>query len=488
MKQRKLWKLIRTLAPKEIERFPHWLEGELYDKQVYVKKLARYLLHQPQQAPNDEQVWAELYPDIAYDDDRLRKLCGDLSRHLEEFLAIQAFRREKDKRDLYLLQELNQKQAPELFVKLLNKMERRLRTQRNHNSDFFRLLFEVEAEKQIFEIRNRKELPSPNPLFPSLFGEDISKYQGLNYAFDSWWLQEKLALITRNNLSIEQKSGIHIESILESEVIQCLSHHPALQNQTWINIYRNLYHLFKKEVPVDIHELVLLIRNKQQALGIEEIQSIWGLLLNFFIGELNISGSVDTARKIYILYDWGVEDQLIFRNNYLPPIHYKNIIGICLRVKDYALAWRYLHEFKSYLPPDQQEDLYYLRLALYYVSQKKYQEVIQTLSDRKFSIVTDEISARSYLLEAQYELYQDDVLWLSSQTDNLVRYIRSRKELKPQIRQSYLNRYRFFKRILHAYTEKDLRKVEKAVKKADLVNQPNWLLQKISERLELTAP
>ena len=485
MENRKVWKMIQLLSAKEQKAFIYWMKGEFDGVQYYLNRLGEFLTAKSS-APTSLEVWQHLYPNRAYDDGRLRKLCGDLTRILEEFLAIQAFRKDPRAVDSFLLGELNRRQEPGLFVKLLNRIERRLAKVKNRDALFYRQLYELESEKQGFEVKNRKQLAPKNSPMYSLFWEKADKYQKLNYAFDSWWLNEKMSLTTKININAELKSGRKIESALLPQVLILIDQHPIFSKQIWLTIYKNLYLLLKGEPRLKGSTITQFVKFYEKEFAFEDRQSVLFLLLNFYIKELNTSGSEDAAKEIYNLYDWGVEEKLIFQDNYLLPIHYKNLVNICLTVKDYNSAWKYLHEFKPHLPPDQREDIYYLRLALYYVRQGQYQEVIQTLSNRKFSIITDELNARSFLLEAQYELNKEDLNWLSNRTENLIRYIRNLNELNKQVQQAHLNRYKLFKRLLKAFTENDLRKLEMAVKKADPIDRPDWLLEKISERLQKT--
>lgn len=483
MQNRKLWQLFSALTEEEIIQFGHWLEAELFGKQEYVRKLKDFLISKYPASAEDIAAWTFLYPDKPYDDARFRKLSRDLTAHVEEFLAIKAFRNDNHTKDLFLLQELNRRRRPDVFVKMLRKIEKELKEAPNRNASYYRRLFEVESEKIRFEFEHRTKVDRFPANIAGFEGENLSQTQIQTYAFDSWWLHEKLLLLA-GNTNLQQMYGSEIENILVPEVMQIVDHHPVFRRQNWLVVYQELFRILSGDKKGNLTRMIQMLKGEISQEVHDELLSVFGLLLNFYIRLLNSTGDHTTAREIYTLYEWGIEERLILSNQYLPAIHFKNIITICLRTEDYDRAWDYLHKFKGLLPPEEQEDVFTLRLAQLFVHQKKYQEVIRTLSNRKFAHVNDEINARSFLLEAHYEINRLDTEWLLSQTENLVRYISKQQDIGTQPQKAYINRFRLFRRFLNAYTKDELIQVEQAVKKADPIDRPKWLLDKISEKLQ----
>ncbi|MEZ4777002.1 MAG: hypothetical protein R3D00_27755 [Bacteroidia bacterium] len=485
MENRKLWQLFSALSAEETGQFDQWLEAELFQKQEYVRKLKDFLVREYPNAPEDTVAWSFLYPDKPYDDARFRKLSRDLTSHVEEFLAIKAFRNDSQTREFLLLQELNRRKRPEVFIKMLRKIEKELKENPNRNARYYRRLFEVESEKIRFEFEHRTQIDKFPLNIAGFEGENMNQIQLHTYAFDSWWLHEKLSLLAVN-LNNRQWQGEEAENILLPEIMKIIDFHPVFHQQNWLVIYQELFRILRGDHQGNLPRMIQILRKENIAEVRDDLLSVFGLMLNFYIRKLNTTGETAIAREIYTLYEWGIEDRLIFSNQYLPSVHFKNIITICLRTEDYDRAWDYLHKLRYLLPPEEQEDVFTLRLAQLFVHQQKHQEVIRTLSNRKFMHVNDEINARSFLLEAHYEINRMDTEWLLSQTENLIRYIRKQQEIGAQPKQAYINRFRLFRRLLNAYTKDELLQVEQAVKKADPIDRPKWLLDKISEKLVRT--
>ena len=481
MEKRKVWHLFSALRPEEVEQFGRWLESELYEKQYYLRRMKDCLTRSYPEAPTDQEMWSFLYPEKSYDDGRLRKLAGDLHSMLEEFLAIEAFRYDKDQKELVLLQELNRRGKSDLFIKRIHKIERELFSRKHRNAEFYRTLFELETEKLRFEIIHRKTFPeikNENPLF----GENISQRQKLNYAFDSWWVHEKMSLAIINS-NVSRISGLTIESVLLKELLENLTSFSPFHYQPWLIILHDLHQLINGQEAVDLKNLLQLVRQDQDQIPYDDLLMFFSIALNYYIFKLNKSGDRQAAYQIFTLYEWAIGEKLIFASNFLPSVHFKNIVTICLRIEDYDRAWKYLHDFRRLLAPDVADEIGSLMLAQYYIHKNKPADVIKTLSNKKFANVNDEINARSFLLEAYYENDHSDTDWLYDQADQLIRYIRRKDELDRNGKIPYLNRFKLFKRMLNAYTREDLENVGKAIEKADPIDRPDWLLQKISVRL-----
>ncbi|MEZ4827299.1 MAG: hypothetical protein R3C61_13625 [Bacteroidia bacterium] len=483
MQQRKIWQLFSALSEEEVVQFDHWLDAELFGKQEFVRKLKDFLVSKYPFPPDDMDTWNYLYHGKSYDDARLRKLCGDLTYQLEEFLALCAFRLDRQTREHLLLQELSRRNRPDLFIKMLRKIEKELSGTNNRNGRYYRRLYEVESEKIRFEFAHRKQIDR-HPLNIAEFpGKDLSALHLHNYAFDSWWLHEKLSLMA-TNLNNRQWQEAGPENILMQEIMDIIDNHPVFHNQNWLVIYQEVCRIISGDIKGNLSRLIQVLRNENAKEVHEDQLSVFSLLLNHFIRRLNTTGDASVAKEIYTLYEWGIEDRLIFSDQFLPSVHYKNIVTICLRTEDYERAWEYLHNLRHLLPPEEQEDVYTLRLAQYFVHQKKHTEVIRTLSNRRFNHTTDEINARSFLLEAHYEVNRLDTEWLISQTENLIRYIRKQDGLGNNARQAYLSRFRLFRRLISAFTVEELHLLAQVVKRADPIDRPQWLLEKIAEKIQ----
>ncbi|MEL6673752.1 MAG: hypothetical protein AAFR61_16220 [Bacteroidota bacterium] len=470
MDKKKVWVLVKLLSKKERAHCLRWLEAELNGSQQYVQRLATYLLTQSS-PPSRTEVWEHLYgTDTPYDDSRLRKLSGDLSSRLEEYIAIEAFRKEGLEKQLALIKALNHKKAAKLFGKAARKMDQQLAAIPVKGSSYYYQQLSLTVERQ----RAAQFLPGGQASDAQQTLEQLSELA------DGWWLSARMELAIYQ-ASMQQKFGLsrptHIEEMLDYFQVQ---HH--FQHDPRLQILHQLYRLLKGEKTVDPEALLIqILRNKDQFIT-NDRRNFYVSLLNFYIRKLNQEPDAAIAQQIYSLINWAIEDELVLVSGQLPPAQYKNFVAICIRLKDYEKAQFYLETYRTLLPEALQEDAYYLNLAYLYFSQENFREVISLLSDRRFRQSMNEIDARAYLLQAHYELAALDKEWLTDQIENLIRFIRARKDVSSHHKTSYLNRMRLLRRIVWATTQKELDQVEQELNNTRPIDKPAWLKQKIKAK------
>ncbi|MEO0640310.1 MAG: hypothetical protein AAFY70_11330, partial [Bacteroidota bacterium] len=162
LEKRKLWKLMRLFDVKEQVKVGLWLKGELGKNQESTYQLFELMCNKK---VTIEQIWASLYPKKAFPekpfyDSGFRRLEHSLSSLLEVYLAFQAFRRDEEGVDLYLLRELNNRDAKELFASKYKKAKRKLEDQpirdETYHLKLYRLYVEQVQYTLKFDIKNYK--------------------------------------------------------------------------------------------------------------------------------------------------------------------------------------------------------------------------------------------------------------------------------------------------------------------------------------------
>ncbi|MEO1451881.1 MAG: hypothetical protein AAFV07_20285, partial [Bacteroidota bacterium] len=204
--------------------------------------------------------------------------------------------------------------------------------------------------------------------------------------------------------------------------------------------------------------------------------------LSHYIGQLNQEGGDLQVRRLFELYQWGIETQLILLNGQLSPNQYLNIVAISLRAGEMQAAWQSLQTLKEFLPPTEQASVSKLGMGLFYFSSKDFKAVLDTLRATRFSLIFREIQARVLLLQAQYECFGAQDEWLHDQLDSFIRYLRSKK-LSAGHKQAYLNRFKLFKRLVNVNTRDGLQKLARLIEETHPLDNPAWLKEKVAERL-----
>jgi len=466
--KRKIWKLLELLTSAEQTRLKHWLEAELIDKQLYVKKLASIVLENSDQPLSEEELWEGIYPEKTYDDARLRKLLRDLSSLVEEFIAIESFRADKSAKNLHLLKQLRLRDAQEVFIQFHKKLTRQQHEAPLKDSSYYRQQYEMTNELVTYQLQYAHSI---KPL----------SFEALNNAFDAWWVHEKLALACANDSS-STFFPHSIQNQLLAQSLHMIQNHPYYEEMTLLQIQWKIYNLLQGTAEGTDLEIQEWITKSASDLPTQTQKEIFELLLNYHIRKLNQSGNDEVAYTLYELYEWGILHKLLIDQNQLHWQQYKNIISICIQTHNFPSAKHYLEELKPYLPGGERQEAYIFNRSQYHFAKKEYEEVLSLLRNRKFGKLIYEIPARATLLQAHYERYGPSQDWLVPQITNLIRYIQQ-QQLSLEYKESYINRFKLFRRLAQPLTVDALQQLKDDIRNTYPVSRPQWLIEKADERL-----
>lgn len=476
MQDRKVWKLFNLLNNSEKAAFTRWLYFELGDRQQYVQKLYASMLEVPSQERDLENLWPFLYPDVAYDDARMRKLCRDLSKQFEQFLAFRSFRNNTQKQEVAFLQALNQREASDLFLKSSRKLKRKAEGIIGKDADYYRYLYEIEIEIQRYLSKYQRNSAEREKLFPD-------QYEYMLSYFDTWWAEEKLQLALGKNKPGSPGGDASKELLLE-ELIQELQTAEQWQENDRLQVYVQLFKLLNtQEAETNPDILVNLIRHTQEQWTEEELRNFLTALINAYIRKLNEKGEQDIALTLFSLFEWGIESRLFFIDNNLPEIVYKNLINICLRTKYFEQAKKYLENLKELLPASRQEECYRFNLGRFYFFTQSYKEVSTSLAEQAFSNIFDEIDARTLLLQAKYEISSKEPEWMVRQLNTLIRFVKY-QELPAHGKEAMISGFKIFKKLILCYSSYDYEQVKNLIQKTKPLYRAAWLLEKAEEKIK----
>ena len=127
------------------------------------------------------------------------------------------------------------------------------------------------------------------------------------------------------------------------------------------------------------------------------------------------------------------------------------------------------------LPDDVKEDLPALNRIYLSFAEKDYPKTIQLASHSRFSRSLDEIDARAVLLQAHYESGERDPDWLDGQIQALIRYTRNRTDISDSFKQTYVARFRLYRRFFLATTAEELSQIRKVVQQTPAIDKGGWL-------------
>ncbi|MEL6629380.1 MAG: hypothetical protein AAFQ92_27985, partial [Bacteroidota bacterium] len=391
LEKRKLWKLMRLFDKREQSKVSYWLKGELRGHHGATYQLFE-LMCDPE--VSIEQIWASLYPHKAlperpFYDSGFRRLEHSLSGLLETYIAIQAFRKDEESMDLFLLRELDLLQAKGLFEAKYKKVKKKLEEQPVRDGTYHRKLY------RLMWIR-----------IPFVLKHDMANYGKALYE-----------MIIQQNLAIKHerlRSAVIIKSYLASsrnksqrEIISVLYESPEawltdeeINNDPVLYIrYQSILYLngevslegFEKELRGKIH----LFRYDFQA-------DMYYLFLNSYMRRTFQGERKITHSKLLEILEWGLEDRFVFQEGILSEVFYRTLINMCCRTLQLELGEYYLQNLKQHLIVEVREEAYIYCKGMLRMAQERHLEAIKYLN-RKFSHPPLDLRARKIVLMLKYD-------------------------------------------------------------------------------------
>ncbi|MEL6257241.1 MAG: hypothetical protein AAFR87_34925 [Bacteroidota bacterium] len=480
--KRRIWKYFLVLRPEEKLKFSAWLGLELQDRQLSVQRLWQNLLCLDETEISlssegkfciEKRLWNKIYPDEDFNDSRFRKLSEQLIRHIEEFLAIEGFRKDRTSKDLHLLRELGLRNSFQLIQTIYRKVKARLNRRVIRDENFFRdhTLFDREFQKNMAKIDYQVKF-------------ELSDFF---QSFDKWRLTEEAS-----NLIVHQiwPKEAPIPVVPADYFFDRLKNHPVYAQEPILHTYTLLFDLLTGKSE-DFPTYFTFLKSYTNKINRETLKSLYAISTNYLVRKANKTRENIFYEQYADFLQWSLENELLYLNKILPVNSYKNLISINLilakktegttRQKRINLAKHYLESLKIRLPLNVREDAYSLNKAIYYFTIGEYNKVEASMGGRYYSNSGFIVQGRLYGLMARYEL--QEYTYLPTAIRSLKKYIiaNTKKDLSSNHFKVYLDHLRFFNRLVNAYTTEDFTKLRKAIEKTPRVFEKNWLFEKIDE-------
>jgi hypothetical protein len=189
-------------------------------------------------------------------------------------------------------------------------------------------------------------------------------------------------------------------------------------------------------------------------------------------------------KEIFHLQILCIEDKAykLDREKYMHPDFFRNIIINALYVKAFDEATGFVDKYISELEPKFRANMRYYSKALIAFAKSEFEYALVNISKVKYDLVDFKIDVKILSMKIFYELRMTEQAY--SIVDTFRHYLRSSKDLTPELRATYMNFIGHFLKLFHACLSKNNDEALIAKKEAmqePLLAQKPWLLAKFSE-------
>ncbi|MEL7221883.1 MAG: hypothetical protein AAGJ93_11220, partial [Bacteroidota bacterium] len=148
-------------------------------------------------------------------------------------------------------------------------------------------------------------------------------------------------------------------------------------------------------------QLVAALHTYHSRFSQEEMLELYRYAQNFCIRRIN-QGQRRYLQSLFELFQAQLATGINIINGYLPPPDYKNITTVGLQLGESDWVKGFLEEYKTYLPPQEQENSYNYNLAVFYYSTQAYGQAIDHLKEVQFTDAYLAINSKIILLKTYY--------------------------------------------------------------------------------------
>lgn len=414
-----------------------------------------------------QQLWAQLYPEKEFDDVRYRKLCSDLLKLVEGFLAQETFEENSMQKANFLMEAVTRRKLEKLYSTCIITSNRLSKAYPFRAADYFHHQYKFEDRRYQLEFElNRSSKSNVESIIKNL---------------DVFYLSEKLKrtcdILTRKTfMSSHEYDNLFIE-----EIVNYLNENPTDEFPP-VAIYYQIYlTLIESDKEEHYYKLKELLSKYGEFFPSNEAKEIYEASLNYCIRKVN-RGNIDFLKELFDLHETLVINGLMFVDGELSPWNFKNIVFTALRLKKFNWTDEFIQKYKHQLPDVFRDSAVSFNTARLRFYQKNYDEVIFLLNQVEYEDVSYNLGSKSILLLTYYET--DEIEPLYSLMDSFRAFLRRKKDKIPQKRiDNYLQLINFVKKLtkIKPGDTKAITQLKAEVKNTKGVADEKWLLEKIAE-------
>lgn len=469
-----LYKALKKLSLEEIAQFAHFVDCPTFNTNQRLCKLVHYIKEfHPTYSIDQDLLFKELYGDKTFEVQKLRDVRSLLFRLLKRFLVILEVENRQDWSDLALLKQFRERQLPSLFQSYSKSMDKRQSAAYSNQQLLMNHLKAEELDR--FSISGQLRLTKDH-------------LQPMMNELDAFYISKKLKwtceMFNRSGI-VNTNYDIHFfEDILR--IIE--ENHLHLHNPIISLYYLAYLTLTQPEIEQHFLDFKKLLDESHDKIEKEDAVSLYRYAQNYCIRRVN-EGKSHYMQELFEIYKSLLQKDLLNDGGFLPHPHYKNMVTLGLRLKEYEWTHQFIEQYQHSLESNIRANAYHFNLATFYYETKKFDEVVELLNRVSFSDVYYEISSKYILMKVYYDLNELDLLgYLMASFE---KFIKRNKAISVKNRPGILHFLMVLKKLSKIKEWKSYKKkafiLQQKEKTQDLLERKKpivnvvWLKQKLEE-------
>ncbi|MFT5647925.1 MAG: hypothetical protein ACI976_002620 [Aureispira sp.] len=466
MYKSKLIKIYSNFNRSEKTLFKKWVNSPVHNQHKDVLLLFEFIFskrgHFTALSITKEKAYQFIYA-ASYNDLRLRHLMSLAVTILEKFVRFliqdsNDFLQQKNLIQFYKDRELNK-----FSQQQIQKAKSVQQDQLIKDGPYYHNQYELETA--IFEQDGEDERVRTTNL--------QAIFDAYSTAFVIEILRHACTALTYQNLNKKNQFNIpFLPQVLEQ--IELGTYQEIISVQFYYYSYKSLT---EPNQASHYQQLKKLLFEHYQALQSSEIKNIHVIALNFCIKQLN-NGDEKYVQEVFDLFKYGLDYNILIKNNVLSRFTYKNIITAALRLKEINWTSQFMEQYTPYLHTKYQKNYHHFASAKLLYTKGDYDKTMRLLLQVEYDDLFLNLDAKMILLKIYYEQGSTDAL--EALLHSFYIYLQ-RKEIMGYHQSNYKNNIKFTRKLLHlaTYDKENLEKLRQQIEQASPLTEKFWLLQQI---------
>lgn len=470
MQESKLVKIFQQISTQEQIRLRKFVASPYHNQREDLVILLDFLITNTRKKNSvyDKQTaWALCYGETQpYNDPKMRLIMRLLLVLIEQFWVLEALQKDTFQANTYLFQKYKSLEFANESAHLYELNEHWLATQARCD--------------HIHLYQKYQLLGTDYGLSHSLKRNTDRSFQPLADALEAMFIAEKL----RQACFLEAHQSIHkIEynfGLLPSVIAYIEQNLQVWLAYPAICVY---YYAYKSQNGSDLEQnaqyfktYLELLLGLEQEFEQEELRDLYRMAINYTIKQANQHAAPEAIRQMFSLYQSGLAKGILLENGQLSRFAYKNVIGLVLRLEEWAWASQFLETYTPLLPETYQESYANFAKGKFYAAQKKYPEALECFQLVAQKDIFLNLDAKVSQLKIYYEMGETLLLDNFLQTFRI--FVNRRRTRLSYHYQNYRNIIRFTRKLLQLPLLSKKRKdwFAKKIQATEPLTEKKWLL------------
>ncbi len=459
----KLFNLLSCLTRLEWRSFRTFIvsgiAGPIGKSIAFYDLLSVYHPHFHHKELTRELLFKALFKGLEFEDKKLRYAMTDLYSQASMFLKFRALQLHPTEGKYLLITELAERSADKAFLS-------------EYNADEISLSRDAEYYYNCY----REDFIYLNQYFPRQKRTGENPIGKVTRNLDNFFVTRKLQLLCEM-VNVRNVMAVEYDFILKDEIIRILKA-GAFADVPIVTIYFHiLMTLTEPENSVHFEKLEQLLAEKKSLFKNSQLRDMYQYLMNFCIKKIN-QGEPDFVKRLFKIYQFIIENSILFVEGVLSQWDYKNIVVIGLRSEEPIWVYNFIEQYKIFLAESERDNAYTYNLAYYYFGIGEFRKSLSLLRQVEFTDLYYQLDMRAILLKCYFETDDQEAFFYHASAFRV--FLNRNKLVSDYQRIIYRNMIKYATRLMKsAHNKKNLELLLTEIEEVKQIADINWLKKKV---------